>query len=298
MKIKLLPLLCALLLTALCFVQAATPLEPDAPASLTLHYQQEGAVFPGLEIRAYRVAQAFPNGIFQLLVPYATYPVNIHNITQQSQWQFVAATLCAYIDADQLPPDRVAETDSQGIARFTQLQTGLYLVRRAVGENASGIYEFKDFLVYVPTPQADGSYQYQVEAVPKCLRFTPKTQYSVTKLWEDAGQEAQRPKEVTVDIYRDGQLYETQVLNADNNWRYTWQVTGQDTAAWTVAERDVPQGYRVTVLEQNGAFSLVNARKTTPVTPPTGDNFSPLPWILALCASGLLLLILGLRRRK
>lgn len=47
-------------------------------------------------------------------------------------------------------------------------------------------------------------------------------------------------------------------------------------------------------------FSITNSRQSQPETPPTGDSFTPLPWILALCLSGMGVLILAvfLRRRK
>lgn len=282
-------------------VQAITPLDPDAEASLTLHYQKEGVAFPELQIGIYRVAEAFPDGKFALIPPFSSYPINIHGITQQTQWTHIASTLEAYIVANQVQPDREMKTDEKGSVCFSDLDTGLYFVREAVAENTSGTYLFNQFLVYVPTPQADGTYTYAVEANPKCTKFIPKTQYTVTKLWQDKGYQTSRPKEIIADIYKDGILYETQILNADNNWSYTWYVNGEETAKWTVSERTVPEAYKVSIRENNGVFSIVNIRQPEPGSPPkTGDSFTPLPWILLLCFSGIMLLILSIygRRRK
>lgn len=42
------------------------------------------------------------------------------------------------------------------------------------------------------------AYHYAVEAKPKCTSFVPKTQYSVTNLWQDTGNQNARPKNITV----------------------------------------------------------------------------------------------------
>lgn len=278
---------------------SAETLDPDAQASLTLHYEKEQVPFAQASVEIYRVAKAYPDGTFQLVEPYAFYPIRIHDISRQEQWQNVAQTLEAYIVANQVAPDRTAVTDETGTVCFEDLQTGLYYVRQVVAENDTGVYIFHRFMVYVPTPGTDGSYQYQVDAKPKCTEFVPKTQYTVTKLWQDGGRQDKRPQEVTVDIYDDGVLYESQVLNQENNWSYTWKVTG-DKGKWTVVEKAVPEGYQVTIQQNGSSFSVINTRQVTPDTPYTGDTFTPLPWIIVMCVSGMILLILGIygRRRR
>ena len=305
MKKRILPLLCLVLL---CFgllrpieANALTPLDPSAKASLTLHYQKDGKAFSQLQIGIFRVAEAFPDGTFRLIAPFSSYPVNIYDITAQEQWQTVASTLSAYIVANQVSPDYEAQTDTAGAAQFRDVKTGLYLVREVVAENPDGTYLFNTFMVYLPTPQPDGTYNYQVEAKPKCVNFTPKTQYTVTKLWQDSGNQAARPKEVTVDIYQNGVLQQTQVLSAANNWSYTWHVSGEDPGKWTVAERAEKSNYQVTIRQNGSVFTIINTCQSGAHTPPQlGDTFAPLPWMLAMCLSGILLLIMGFsaRRRK
>lgn len=304
MKKRILPLIFSVIVTLamlhpLC-ANAQTLLDPDAAASLTLYYQKNGITFPEQNIGIYRVAQAYPNGSFELVEPFSSYPINIQGITTQEHWQYIAQTLWSYIVADQVAPDWEETTDENGTVCFSGLKTGLYFVPEVVAENADGTYIFNRFMVYVPSPQSDGAYDYTVEANPKCTNFIPKTQYTVSKLWQDGGNQSIRPKEVIVDIYQDGVLQETLILSAANNWTYTWDVSGEDPGKWTVAERSVPDGYKVTVKQNGCHFSLINTSKSTPDNPKTGDSFAPLPWILAMCLSGMMLLILGIysRRRK
>jgi len=305
MKKRIAALFCltVLLAAVLCplYTGATTPLDPDAEASLTLCYQKDGQAFPGLSVSIYRVAEAFPDGTFALIAPFDSYPVNIHGITQQAQWQNTAATLNSYIIANQLAPTRTGVTNDAGIAAFPQLETGLYLVCQVMGENNTGTYVFNQFMVYLPTLQSDGTYDYTVEANPKCLSFVPKTEYRVTKLWQDEGHQTERPEQVAIDIYKDGILQETQILNPDNNWSYTWYVSADDQSTWTVTEPSVPEGYTVTVRENGSCFSVINTHKSNedvPDIPVTGDTFNPLPWVLALCISGIALILLAIHSRR
>ena len=76
-------------------------------------------------------------------------------------------------------------------------------------------------------------------------------------------------------------------------------MTGEDPGVWSVAERDVPDGYKVVVRQNGAVFSIVNSCGNKPVVPPeTGDTFAPLPWIVAMCLSGIMLLILGCYGRR
>lgn len=280
--------------------QAATALDTNAEASLTLHYQKGGTGYAGLKIGIYRVAEAKANGSFSLVEPFASWPIDIQGITRQSQWQYIAQTLNAYIVADGISPDREMRTDDAGTVCFTDLDTGLYFVREARAESDSGAYIFNQFLVYVPTPQPDGSYVYDVEANPKCTRFIPKQLYSVTKLWKDGGKQSLRTKSVRIDIFKDGVLYTSQTLSRDNGWLYSWYVAGDDDGKWTVAERSVPDGYTVSIRQNGSHFTVINTRKTSPGGPTTGDSPAPLLWIVLMGLSGVVLVALGVsaRRRK
>lgn len=294
-------ILCALCLVSLWLqplqARAVTPLEPERPCSLRLDYSLEGVAFEGLTIRIYRVAEAFPDGTFELLEPYAGYPVNIHGITSQTEWQQVAETLKAYIVADQVEPTYTAVTDAGGMAHFADLQTGLYLVLGVVAENDSGMYQFRDFMVYLPTPQPDENFLYDVEAKPKCSRFTPYTQYSVRKLWKDPGNEAQRPTEVLVDIFKDGIFVESVSLNAENDWCYSWR-TEADGALWTVTEKSVPEEYLVVISQVDNAFVITNTDPGNLNPPDTGEIFPLSLLMIPLCLAGVCLMALGARRER
>lgn len=295
-------------LVALCMVmfcplsvQAATPFDPTAEASLTLHYQKEEQVFSNLSISIYRVAEAFPDGTFELIEPFSSCPINIHDITVQELWKNTAVTLNSYIVADGLAPYREESTNESGIVTFEQLETGLYLVSEVVAENNSGTYVFNQFMVYLPTLEQDGSFDYDVEAKPKGVEYVPKTEYRVTKLWQDTEKQTSRPEEITVDIFKDGELWETQILGASNNWSYVWYVSDEEQSSWAVVERSVLEEYNVTVQKTGGTFLIINTHKSIqeiPDSPQTGDTSNITLYIMLMCISGIILIVLGVYNRR
>ena len=295
MKKRILPIFCLLLvLLTMTLPVCAQPEETD----LKLYYQKENTAFAGLQVGIYQVAELLSDDTCQLLAPYDAASLDLENITQQTQWQQVAETVFSCIVANGIAPNQMAETDQQGVAAFTGLEKGLYYVQEVVAENELGTYVFNQFMIYLPTPNLDGTYDYQVEANPKCLEFMPKTQYTVTKLWQDQGNSQDRPKEVVVDIYWNGILQETQTLSAQNNWSYTWTVYDHNQSGWTVVERDVPEHYKVTVRKNDNTFSIINSRPGKPKPPQTGDTFNPMPLVMIMCISGILLVILGIYGRR
>ena len=265
--------------------------------SLTLRYVQDKAGFEGIPVRIYRVAEPQSGGSYGLVAPFDGYPVNINGITSQREWRTVTTTLAAYIAADAPALTAVGPTDSTGTVVFKGLEAGLYFVEGVTAENANGVYCFDEMMVYLPTPQEDGTYLYDLEAAPKCGNFVPAEEYQVTKLWKDSGDGDARPTFITVDILLDGVVKEQVTLNAENNWTHSWRAVGEN-GKWTVVERNVPEGYRVTVTANGTAFLVTNVSTTPPVVPPTGDTASLGFYVILLAVSGLLLVLLSCRRGR
>ena len=338
MKHKIFALCWALLL--LFSIPAAAALWP---CSLEVQYGEAG-----LTVSIWRVADSDS----RLAGDFAALPVNIQNISSQTEWQAVASTLSAAITADAIAPTATAVTNAQGSAHFSGLETGLYLVGPVSGDR-----DYQEALVYLPTPLEDGSLNYDMTLRPKGSDPKPETEYTVIKLWKD-DRCGHRPQSITVDIFRNGILQDTVTLSSENGWSHRW-TDEAGTGHWTVAERNVPDGYTVAVIPNGAVFLIVNscpghpdtpteppteepttpptAEPTTPPTveptvppteepseptevpteppvteeptvppttepsgdiPQTGDTFALLPWVLLLCGSGLLLVLLGIWNKR
>ena len=84
---------------------------------------------------------------------------------------------------------------------------------------------------------------------------------SVNKVWV-ASEGVIHPESVEAVLYRDGEEYDTVVLNAENRWSHIW--TGlTDEFTWSVDEKTVPQGYTKNVTSQDYHFTITNTREFT-----------------------------------
>ena len=295
---------CILLGVLPLYAFAVTPVEVDRSCSLTVSYAHNGQGFANVTVVGYRVAEVAPDGTFTLTGSFADYPVNIYGITSQTEWKEVSRTLASYAAADKLEPDLQAGTDATGTAFFGELKTGMYLICAVDTVKGDTVYQFEEFIVYLPRPQEDGTHAYDVSARPKYTSYTLKPQeveFQVVKLWKDGGKEDRRPSSVTVQILRNGELYTTQTLSGENNWTYRWKAP-DDGSRWQIAERDVPKGYRVAVGGDGRSFVVTNTYDGGQEDPPqTGDTAVLWPWVLAMCLSGgglMVMGIYGMRKRK
>lgn len=220
-----------------------------AGGSLTLTGCQEGAVF-----QVYRVAEGD-----KLVGDFADYSVDLSSASRRD----AAATLAGYVARDALPATKTA-TVSQGKAVFSGLEAGLYLV---VGETT-----VQGKSTYVPVPcliqvSAAGS----VTAVVKhdvthdSGHDKDKITCQVKKVWS-GDQESTRPEEITVQLLRNGAVYQRATLSSANNWSYTWNNLSA-SSRWQVVEETVPAGYRVSVSQEGTTFTITNTYETTPSTP-------------------------------
>ena len=152
--------------------------------------------------------------------------------------------------------------------------------------------------------------------------FDGEKVYTILKLWKDDSSK-QRPPYISVDILKDAELYETVTLDSENDWSYTFNT--DSAGKWTVVERDVPEGYFVVITEKETSFIITNTLYNTnpddgtpgkntgtdtgtpggskPVTPgtnapQTGDTFPMKRYMIMLCVSGMMLVVLGFGMRR
>lgn len=301
---KLILFLCACLLTVGIVLPAAaiTPIDPAKPSSLTLQYSFGGKAFEGLRINTYRIAEVFPDGTYELTGDFASYPVNIHGITSQAEWKQITSTLAAYIAADSLAPSATLTTNASGVVAFRDILPGMYLTTSVRVESPKEVVIFENFITVIPYPADDGGHDYDVVAYPKYDSFTPserEIEYKVIKLWSDKGSENKRPASLEIEILKNGSAESVVTLSAENNYSYTWSAP-DDGSIWQAVERNIPEGYTVTVDRSGNSFVITNTLKTEdPDSPPTGDTV--VVWHFALpmsLAGGVLLVIAAWRKRS
>ena len=304
-------LLCLCLSLAPCHAQAAStsdavePIRPERSCTLTVSYCYGETAFADLQVRLYRIAEVSADFQYSLTPAFASSGLILNGIQSAGEWDVVRATLEAHILADAIAPDATTLTDQNGQAHFENLKTGMYLA--VVDRIVQGdLYcEFASALVALPGLDPDGRWLYDVEVYAKPGILPPiepdeEKEWKVLKLWKGDENSTQRPKSVEIEIFRNGVSCETVILSEENHWCYSWQAK-DDGAQWTVIERNVPEGYTMTVEVREASFIVTNTLDTNeppPNPPETGDTANILVYILLMAASGSLLMILGITGKR
>ena len=130
-------------------------------------------------------------------------------------------------------------------------------------------YTTEPVLVALPNlDRENNAWVYDVTATPKHTQTenppAPPEQTverRVLKIWKDDIPQS-RPKEIVIQLLKDGVIYDTVTLNAVNNWRYTWEklpAYNKDGSkiVWSVVEKE-PEGYTVLIARDGVTFTVTN----------------------------------------
>lgn len=185
-------------------------------------------------------------------------------------------------------------SDSKSVA-FGDLTRGLYLVVTGTIYSGSTEYSTSPVLICLPNKGAndgaDVAWRPNEELVLSKVSThhdggssDSKESVTVIKKWSDDGNEADRPASITVELLRDGKVYDTKVLKADNDWRCKWSNLARGNV-WTVNEvAAVSDKYTVSVDKSGSSYStnyVITNTHTTDIpeenppldpTPPGGDT--------------------------
>ena len=317
----------ALLAAVLCLLtsvaQAAGSIDLTRKPTLTLTYRDGKTALSGAKFSIYRVADADETGELTVRSEFDEFDLDIRGKNDR-RWREMAQTLESYVLRRELTPADSGKTDKTGMLTFpTQgktLAAGLYLVIGERHTQGGNDYDAEPFFVLLPTQDLENNeWVYDVSANVKFGKTpVPDDGDTVTrkvlKVWDD-GAEDSRPQEITVELLRNGKVYDTVKLSEKNNWRYTWLDLDAD-ARWSVTEKTV-SGYTVSITREGITFVVTNTktpdRTDTPDTPvkpsnpskpsspakPTLPQTGAVWWhVEALALSGLVFLILGALDRK
>ena len=269
---------------------AFSRIDTERPVSLTQRCQKDNKTFSGAEFSLYRVADVSATARFTLTGDFQAYPVSLDQ-PDSAGWRALAETLAAYAARDGLTPLDSGKTVSDGVLKFPTdeqrtMLPGLYLVTGRPCVSGSYTYTPSPFLVSLPNLDREtDQWVYDESVEPKYTRENhgggdsggegsndTTVNRKVLKVWDDDGYETQRPEQIVVQLLRNGKVYRTAALNAENNWRYTWYNldAGYD---WQLVEETVPEGYTVSVSQEGITFVVTNTcQPDSPDNPDNPDN--------------------------
>ena len=317
-------LLAAVLCLLTSVAQAAGSIDLTRKPTLTLTYRDGKTALSGAKFSIYRVADADETGELTVRSEFDEFDLDIRGKNDR-RWREMAQTLESYVLRRELTPADSGKTDKTGMLTFpTQgktLAAGLYLVIGERHTQGGNDYDAEPFFVLLPTQDLENNeWVYDVSANVKFGKTpVPDDGDTVTrkvlKVWDDDGAEDSRPQEITVELLRNGKVYDTVKLSEKNYGRYTWLDLDAD-ARWSVTEKTV-SGYTVSITREGITFVVTNTKKPdrtdtpdTPVKPsnpskpsspakPTLPQTGAVWWhVEALALSGLVFLILGALDRK
>ena len=293
---------------------AAGSIDLNRNVSLTVSYQDGNTPLVGAEFDIFLVATVDEYGELTATKDFARFNVNISG-KEDEAYRTLASTLEGYVLRDNIPPTDSGKTNDEGLASFPtagkSLKAGLYLVLGRRHTQNSCRYDPAPFIVLLPETDNENNiwvYDVTVNAKFDSSQIPDSTDDNtvnrkVLKVWSDDGHEKDRPKEVIVQLLRNGKIYDTVTLNTANNWRYTW--SGLDNSyTWTVVEKEL-EGYTVQVTREGITFVVTNTYNenipdkpttpTKPTLPKTGQLWWPVPILISV---GLLFTVIGLVRHR
>ena len=283
---------------ALSTTNAKEEIDLNKNINLTLNYYYDDYNLEGADVKFYYIASVTDNFIYQLSSDFVDYPIKINGITTESEWNILDQTINSYIEADNIN-ETLLYTIENNIITISNLKSGLYFVKTEKIDTEDYTLLFDSFLLNIPDLNEDGTWNYDVNVYPKVEKYTPKYEeinYTVVKEWNDISEN--RPKSVEIEIYKDGILVENQVLSSWNNWSYQWK-TLDDGNEWTVVERNIPNGYNVSILKNNNNFIIINTDSNyEDNNPQTSDNIKLYFYLLFTSIIGFILLIISLITKK
>lgn len=291
---------------------AAGSIELSRAVNLTVSYTDGDTPLSGAQFDLYFVASVDEYGALTPTAAFSQFNVDIRGKNDEA-WKVLASTLEGFVLRDSVAPTDSGMSGPEGTVSFPNqadaLEQGLYLVLGRRHTQGGLIYDAAPFMVLLPgLDKENNAWAYDVTVNPKHDSRPEPVDDTITrkvlKVWEDKGHETERPEEVIVQLLRDGAVYDTVTLSAANNWRHTW--TGlEDRYQWTMVEKEL-EDYTVGITREGVTFVVTNTytgQSDHPNPPGTPDSRLPqtgqLWWpVPVLIAGGLLLLVIGLLRRR
>lgn len=269
---------------------AAGKIETDRDVTLTISYDDEGTPIANAKFTLYKVGDVDEYFHISLTPAFEAYRNTVDGLNEleevdQAGWLSIAATLKGYVLRDGVAPAASDRTDNDGRLQLA-VKPGLYLVigTRITLEESFYTYTATPYMIFLPGLDTEkNEWVYTVTTEPKFEKgINPPDDpddisRKVIKTWDDSGYESIRPEEVTVQLLRDGSVYDTKVLNKENNWRYKWDEL-DPRYEWLIVEKEMD--YYVAKISRTGITFNVTNKYIVPITkgdPPvqkrvTGDE--------------------------
>ena len=228
------------------------------------------------EFGSYKYTEAFQEA------KYAN--IDINKLENANETQIAATTLKGYaVNKDH--DHRIADGN---VVKYEHLSTGLYLLVVDNYREGRKLWKYSPILIDMKES--------------KTISLTKRVNdeyydYKLVKQWNGTSQPPQR---ITVDLYVDGKIERTVILEKEKNYTYSWETDGYKD--YSVVEHHI-DGYKntVSIVQNDGLETIVLTNTKNQKQPPavrTGDSTHYTIYVFYLALSGLALILIGKRLEK
>lgn len=277
-KVKILAaFLCVLVLFACTITTFAAPDQnTNKKGSITISFPLENAKFDLFKIGK------VSGGEVELFDEFAKYRVDMES-------KSAADTMTLYLKKDKVAPFKSAITNASKEAVFNNLDRGVYLVAGNSFVEDYCHYYLKSFIVYIPYNDGNTeNWNVRAEAKYEYKDYREEVlSVNVLKMW--CGITIGDPyPEIKVLLLRNWEVYDTVILNEENNWKYEWKNLDAQYI-WNVVEETVPIPFMVSIEQEDELHTLTNTddseepsdpsstQPSTTTTSPTTPDSSTTP---------------------
>lgn len=253
---------------------------------ITLIEKEEQTKINGAELTIYKIADAKEenhNLVFEYVNELSDCKVSLDNLDNDNISEEINKCLNDSIKG-------ISLVTEDGKVNFEDLDLGLYLVKQT--NKVEGYSVITPYLVMIPRVIND-EWTYNVTSKPK-TDIIRVIDLKVTKVWNKANSNINSsinlPKEIEIELSKNGEVIDTVKLNSTNNWEYTWKDL-EKSDMYNVREVNVPKGYTVTYQKEGNLFIVTN---TTSLVQ-TGN----MPWLVEIIGGiGLIFIVISLIYNK
>ena len=213
-------------------------------------------ILEGNKFNIYRIG-VLNDGIYMKTKDFKDYNIDIKNFDSLDK-RILANTFDSYIKRDSIKPLKSSDTDSSKKLYFRDLDDGIYLINGESKKIGSVTYIPSPVIIYLGSTPLPGGV-INLEMKYDISKDSPKKKdLIVYKIWKDDNNE-DRPKNIEVELIKDGKIIDTVTLNEDNNWKKEW-TNLSSSSVYNVTEKDVDYKYLVSIENEGNIFKISNTK--------------------------------------
>lgn len=255
--------------------------------SIGIAFKYDENIVSNVNFSLYQLATYDNENKLQIADEFEIYSEDIKNY-DDSNISDLTKDLSSYITENNIE-SYAKKKNGNELLMFENLNNGIYLVIGEALETDEGVYIPQPVLVTIPTI-IDGEEKDNIIIEPKC-DFRHWIDVSVELKWDDQNN-PKRPKEIVIQLVKNGEVVDEATLNEENNWEHHWNHIIEDD--YEVVQKKVPNGYTGSITKDGDHFTVIDFYRKE-VLPDTGQLWLP---VIILISGGVILIIVSLFLKK